>query len=142
MFHTQHQSRAHSPRNNQLSLTRSFSLFTTSLPTLSFPIFPREQARPGPRHTNPTTLGSGTSASLKSASHHTQQSTEGSAFLDRGLFDARHSTHARRSGLFFVLLSLPALSPSARHARESEGNANPPRGHPFPYSNSSKALTL
>uniref|UniRef100_A0A5K3FK13 Secreted protein n=1 Tax=Mesocestoides corti TaxID=53468 RepID=A0A5K3FK13_MESCO len=54
--------------------------------------------------------------------------------------DARHSTHARRSGLFFVLLSLPALSPSARHARESEGNGNPPRGHPFPHPNSPLAL--
>uniref|UniRef100_A0A5K3FDA7 Uncharacterized protein n=1 Tax=Mesocestoides corti TaxID=53468 RepID=A0A5K3FDA7_MESCO len=46
MFHTQHQSRAHAPRNTQLSLTRSFSLCTTSLPTLSFPKISPEN-RPG-----------------------------------------------------------------------------------------------
>uniref|UniRef100_A0A5K3FI01 Uncharacterized protein n=1 Tax=Mesocestoides corti TaxID=53468 RepID=A0A5K3FI01_MESCO len=43
----------------------------------------------------------------------------------------RHSTQARRFGLFFVLLSLPTLSPSSRHARETEGNTDPPHGHPF-----------
>ncbi|VDD75639.1 unnamed protein product [Mesocestoides corti] len=44
-------------------------------------------------------------------------------------------THA---GLACSLPSSPlrALSPSSRHVRESEGDTNPPRGHPFPHSSS------
>ncbi|VDD77920.1 unnamed protein product [Mesocestoides corti] len=37
---------------------------------------------------------------------------------------------------------IDVLIEQLQHARESEGNANPPRGHPFPYSNSPKALAL
>uniref|UniRef100_A0A5K3F8J5 Uncharacterized protein n=1 Tax=Mesocestoides corti TaxID=53468 RepID=A0A5K3F8J5_MESCO len=43
----------------------------------------------------PATSGSGTSVSLESSIHHTQQSTEGSAFLDRGsVTSAIRPTHA------------------------------------------------
>uniref|UniRef100_A0A5K3EJX4 Uncharacterized protein n=1 Tax=Mesocestoides corti TaxID=53468 RepID=A0A5K3EJX4_MESCO len=136
MFHTQHQSRAHSPRNTQLSLTCSFSLYNTSPLTLSFPkISPKN--RPGQATGTPPATPVQESPRPSSPQSITpSRALRVVLFSNGGLCDARHSTHARRSGLFFVLLFPPALSPSSRYARESEGNTNPPRGHPFPHSNS------
>uniref|UniRef100_A0A5K3FDT3 Cytochrome c domain-containing protein n=1 Tax=Mesocestoides corti TaxID=53468 RepID=A0A5K3FDT3_MESCO len=141
-FHTQYQSRAHSPRNTQLSHTLLFPLYLITSISILSGNFPKN--RPGQV---PGTPAQQLSVQESPRPSSPQSITPNKAlravlFSTGGLCDACHSTHARRSGLFFVLLSLLALSPSSRHASESEGNANPPRGHPFPHSNSPKALAL